>query len=421
MADIPKIRFKGFTEPWEQRKLGEICDSFEYGLNAAATDYDGENKYIRITDIDDNSHEFLQNNVTSPDIDFSGAENYKLKQGDILFARTGASVGKTYIYEESDGLVYYAGFLIRGRVKNEYSPEFVFQNTLTADYERFIRITSQRSGQPGVNAQEYASYQIATPVLEEQQQIGAYFSTLDHLITLHQRKCDDTKELKKYMLQKMFPKNGEKFPEIRFKGFTEAWEQRKLSDVTACIKNGYTYKADGSRDHRYKITRIESISSGVINTEKLGSSDEINENYRLVDGDILFSHINSLPYIANTALYTADLGEIYHGMNLLNIRSRHEEIDSHFLLHLLKKESTRDWFRIIAKPAVNQASISTTEVGAFAFLIPRMEEQKKISSVLDNLDNLITLHQRKCDTLKELKKYMLQNMFPKKGKGLWQN
>lgn len=200
MADIPKIRFKGFTEPWEQRKLGDICDSFEYGLNAAATDYDGENKYIRITDIDDNSHEFLQNNVTSPDIDFSGAENYKLKQGDILFARTGASVGKTYIYEESDGLVYYAGFLIRGRVKYEYSPEFVFQNTLTADYERFIRITSQRSGQPGVNAQEYASYQIATPVLEEQQQIGAYFSNIDNLITLHQCKCDKYSNIKKGMM-----------------------------------------------------------------------------------------------------------------------------------------------------------------------------------------------------------------------------
>ena len=202
---FPEIRFEGFTDAWEQRKLGEICDSFEYGLNAAATDYDGENKYIRITDIDDNSHEFLQNNVTSPDIDFSGAENYKLKQGDILFARTGASVGKTYIYKESDGLVYYAGFLIRGRVKDEYSPEFVFQNTLTADYERFIRITSQRSGQPGVNAQEYASYQIATPVLAEQQKIGAYFSTLDHLITLHQRKSDELKEMKKYMLQNMFP------------------------------------------------------------------------------------------------------------------------------------------------------------------------------------------------------------------------
>lgn len=200
----PEIRFKGFTDDWEQRKLGEICDSFEYGLNVAATDYDGENKYIRITDIDDNSHGFLQNDVTSPDIDLSGVENYKLKQGDILFARTGASVGKTYIYKESDGLVYYAGFLIRGRVKDEYSPEFVFQNTLTGNYDRFIRITSQRSGQPGVNAQEYASYQIAIPVLAEQQKLGAYFSHLDHLITLHQRKLEKLKKMKKAMLEKMF-------------------------------------------------------------------------------------------------------------------------------------------------------------------------------------------------------------------------
>lgn len=201
---VPEIRFSGYTEDWEQRKLGMVCDSFEYGLNVAATDYDGKNKYIRITDIDDNSHEFLQDDVTSPDIELSGTKNYKLKQGDILFARTGASVGKTYIYKESDGLVYYAGFLIRGHVKDEYSPEFVFQNTLTADYDKFIRITSQRSGQPGVNAQEYASYQIAIPTLAEQKEIGAYFSTLDHLITLHQHKCEELRKIKKYMLQNMF-------------------------------------------------------------------------------------------------------------------------------------------------------------------------------------------------------------------------
>ena len=201
-------------------------------------------------------------------------------------------------------------------------------------------------------------------------------------------------------------------PEIRFKGYTDEWEQRKLGDVTESIKNGYTYKADGSREHLYKITRIESISSGAINIEKLGSSDNVNENYKLEDGDILFSHINSLPYIANTAIYTSNLGEIYHGMNLLNIRAKHEIIDSHFLLHLLKKESSRNWFRIIAKPAVNQASISTTEVSSFVFMMPNMEEQKRISSVLDNIDNLLTLHQRKCDEVKSLKKYMLQKMFP---------
>ena len=174
------------TLSWEQRKLGDIASSFEYGLNAAAKEYDGENKYIRITDIDDNTHEFLTDGLTSPDIDLNGAENYKLAEGDILFARTGASVGKSYIYKNSDGLVYYAGFLIRARIKEEYDAEFIFQNTLTEKYNKYIAVTSQRSGQPGVNAQEYSEFEIQVLKKEEQTKIGTYFSNLDHLITLHQ-------------------------------------------------------------------------------------------------------------------------------------------------------------------------------------------------------------------------------------------
>ena len=193
---------------WEQRKLGEISSSFEYGLNAAAKEYDGENKYIRITDIDDDSREFKQEDITSPDIDLSSAENYRLSEGDILFARTGASVGKSYIYKVSDGLVYYAGFLIRARIKSEYNAEFVFQNTLSGDYEKFIKVTSMRSGQPGVNAQEYSKYQIMVPSKPEQDKISDSFRSLDNLITLHQRKCDELKEFKKYMLQNMFPQKG---------------------------------------------------------------------------------------------------------------------------------------------------------------------------------------------------------------------
>lgn len=173
---------------WEQRKLGDIASSFEYGLNAAAKEYDGENKYIRITDIDDNTHEFLTDNLTSPDIALTGADNYKLTEGDILFARTGASVGKSYIYRNSDGLVYYAGFLIRARIKEEYDAEFVFQNTLTDRYNKYIFVTSQRSGQPGVNAQEYAEFEVKVPKKEEQTKIGAYFRNLDRLITLHHHK-----------------------------------------------------------------------------------------------------------------------------------------------------------------------------------------------------------------------------------------
>ena len=200
----PELRFEGFMDDWEQRKLGDIASSFEYGLNAAAKEYDGENKYIRITDIDDNTHEFLTDSLTSPDIDLTGADNYKLIEGDILFARTGASVGKSYIYRNSDGLVYYAGFLIRARIKEECDAEFVFQNTLTDRYNKYIAVTSQRSGQPGVNAQEYAEFEIKVPKKEEQTKIGTYFRNLDHLITLHQRKCEKLKELKNFMLQNMF-------------------------------------------------------------------------------------------------------------------------------------------------------------------------------------------------------------------------
>ena len=224
---------------WEQRKLEEICESFEYGLNAAAKEYDGENKYIRITDIDDNSHEFIQDDVTSPDIDLTNSENYQLKYGDVIFTRTGASVGKTYIYKESDGLVYYAGFLIRGRVKSNYSPEFIFQNTLTDDYDKFIRITSQRSGQPGVNAQEYASYEISVPKFEEQQKIGAYFSTLDHLITLHQHKLNILKGIKKYMIFGILNIEGDKnMPEL------ESIIEKNLIDQLVLGDSQWTYRPD---------------------------------------------------------------------------------------------------------------------------------------------------------------------------------
>ena len=190
-ARVPAIRFAGFTDAWEQRKLGEISRSFEYGLNAAATTYDGKNRYVRITDIDDETRLFSTADLTSPDIDLKSAENYRLQEGDIVFARTGASVGKTYIYKPSDGIMYYAGFLIRARIQPEYSADFVFQNTLTEQYRKFVAITSQRSGQPGINAQEYSTFEFSVPSYAEQQQIGAFFRHLDHLITLHQREHRD--------------------------------------------------------------------------------------------------------------------------------------------------------------------------------------------------------------------------------------
>ena len=203
-VSVPEIRFKGFTDPWEQRKLGDVASSFDYGLNAAATEYDGQNKYLRITDIDDETHEFSKSDLTTPLADLAMSADYLLKEGDLLFARTGASVGKTYLYRQFDGMVYFAGFLIRARIGEGADPEFAYQATLTDAYKKYVAITSQRSGQPGVNAQEYADYQLMLPSKTEQQQIGMTLRSLDDLITLHQRKLELLQNIKKSLLDKMF-------------------------------------------------------------------------------------------------------------------------------------------------------------------------------------------------------------------------
>ena len=405
----PEIRFKGYTDEWEQRKLGEICESFEYGLNAAAKEYDGENKYIRITDIDDNSHEFIQDDVTSPDIDLTNSENYQLKYGDVLFARTGASVGKTYIYKESDGLVYYAGFLIRGRVKSNYSPEFIFQNTLTDDYDKFIRITSQRSGQPGVNAQEYASYEISVPKFEEQQKIGAYFSTLDHLITLHQRKCAEIKSLKKYMLQKMFPQNEQKVPEIRFEGFTEAWEQRKLGDVAEFSKGSGYSKGDliesGTPIILYGrlYTKYETIISDV-DTFVEAKDGSVYSKGREV---IVPASGETAEDIARAA--SVDKSGILLGGDL-NVVMPNEDINSAFLAISISNGSSQ---RELARKAQGKSvvHIHNEEIRNLIVPFPTKTEQNKIENYFADLDHLITLHQQKCEELKKIKKFMLQKMF----------
>ena len=201
---VPELRFDGFTEPWKERKLGELSDEFEYGLNVPATAFDGNHKYLRITDIDNETHRFDMSNLTSPLADFEQCEQYRLREHDLLFARTGASVGKTYLYRPSDGLTYYAGFLIRAHIHDDVSSNFVFQSTLTERYRQFVTVTSQRSGQPGINAQEYSEFVIPVPSVSEQHAIGSLFSHMDSLITLYQRNYERLQHLKQALLRKMF-------------------------------------------------------------------------------------------------------------------------------------------------------------------------------------------------------------------------
>lgn len=201
---VPEIRLDGFEGEWGKVKLKDVTESIEYGLNASAKEFDGENKYIRITDIDDVSRKFKEDSLTSPDINVSECDNYLLCEKDILFARTGASVGKTYLYDKKDGKVYFAGFLIRARIKDKFDSKFIFQNTLTDRFTQYVKVTSQRSGQPGVNGKEYGEYELYLPKYEEQQAIGSYFSNLDNLINSHQEKISQLETLKKKLLQDMF-------------------------------------------------------------------------------------------------------------------------------------------------------------------------------------------------------------------------
>ena len=204
-------------------------------------------------------------------------------------------------------------------------------------------------------------------------------------------------------------------PKLRFKAddgsdFSD-WEKMTLGDVCVFVRNGYAYSSDGSRNHRYKLTRIESISGGVINDEKLGSSDEIDPRYRLVDGDILFSNINSLPYLGNVARYTNDLGEIYHGMNLLCIRPRANEINSIFLFELLGTSRIRRYEITHAKAAVNQCSLPSSDVKAMSLYCPSLPEQRKIADLLSAVDDVITAQEAEVAAWQERKKGVMQKIF----------
>lgn len=372
--------------------MGDVANSFEYGLNVAAKAYDGINKYIRITDIDDVSRKFLFNNLTSPNVNISEAINYQLKKGDILFARTGASVGKTYLYSEKDGMVFYAGFLIRAKISSSYDSNFIFQNTLTENYRRYIQITSQRSGQPGVNAQEYGEYKLMIPRLLEQKKIGNYFKYLDTLITLHQRKLNILKSVPKFLL-----------------GIV--WKQRKLGDiVTRVIRKNENLES--------KLPLTISAQFGLIAQDeffdKRIASKNISHYYLIRKGEFAYNKSTSMdaPWGAIKRLEHYDngvLSTLYIMFRILDENKVNSDyIVSYYVTNLWHK-GVRE---VAAEGARNHGLLNIAPVDFFetTLTIPSNEnEQKNIGEYFRRLDRLITLHQRQQNLWK----------FVRKGVKLW--
>lgn len=298
-----------------------------------------------------------------------------------MLARTGASVGKSYIYRDSDGLVYYAGFLIRARIREEYDAEFVFQSTLTDKYNKYIAVTSQRSGQPGMNAQEYSEFEILVPEKEEQTKIGTYFRILDHLITLHQRKNI-------YFYEKV----------------TLVWEQRKLGEVLDDMYNGQT--PSRKRDE-YWNGNIRWLSSGELNRGIVYSSIETiteegkkSANLRVVPKGTFVMAITGLE-ASGTRGNCALLGfDTTLNQSCMALFPKQDILISQFLFQ---------WYRMVGEEyginytqGTKQQSYNAELIKILPILLPSIDEQKKIASYLNSIDHLITLHQCKCHLLHKL-------------------
>ena len=396
---IPKIRFVNFNDKWNYKTLDEISNAIEYGINAPAKDFDGIHKYLRITDIDDTSRLFLTAKLSSPDVDFTeeNYENYKLQKNDLLFARTGASVGKTYLYRESDGEVYYAGFLIRARLHDSYDGNFVFQQTFTDKYKQFIDITSQRSGQPGVNGKEYGDWKIGITSYSEQFAIGYLFRTFDDLLSNYKENLANYQSLKATMLSKMFPKTGQTVPEIRLEGFEGEWKEKEFSKLVKRV-------TQSSNSDSLPKVEFEDIVSGQGQLNKdISSKFDNRKGIHFKPGYTLYGKLR--PYLNNWLLPKFEgvaLGDFW----VFDPNGN----DSNFIYYLV--QSNR--YQKVANdtsgtkmPRSDWKSVSTT-----IFAIPQtIAEQQAIGAYFSNLDNLINSHQEKIFQLEILKKKLLQDMF----------
>ena len=284
--------------------------------------------------------------------------------------------------------------------RDKYDLNFVFDIFQNVNW----KAKDESTGVPSLSKATINAVETLMPEYAEQKKIGEYFSYLDNFITLHQRKCDETKKLKKFMLQKMFPKKDAKKPEIRFAGFTDDWEQRKFGDIGSIAMCKRIFKEQTSDEGEvpfYKIGTFGVEPDAFISKELF---DEYKTKYPYPNkGDILISASGS---IGRTVEFTGK-DEYFQDSNIVWLKHGNE-IDNSFLKVLY---SIVEWSceGSTIKRLYNDNFLKTE------FMLPQIDEQIKLGTYFSNLDNLITLHQRKCDELKEFKKYMLQNMFPQKG------
>ena len=371
------MRFPEFEGEWKTQTLGECSESLDYGMNAPATKYDGFNKYIRITDIDEASSKYLSNNPVSPDGEL--LDKYLVKFNDILFARTGASTGKTYIYNKLDGKLYFAGFLIRAKIKQEFNAPFIFAQSQTIRYNKWVKLMSMRSGQPGINSQEYASYKLYLPALQEQQKIATFLSLLDERIETQNKIIEELKKLKTALVDKLYNCHNRK-PLLRFPRFSGYWQQYTYGDLL---------QVSSARDTNQSINRILSASQvyGMIEREYMDIDikfeQESTRTYKIVyPGDYII-HLRSFQ---GGFAFSAKEGICSPAYTVLrpSILLKYGFLKNHFTSSGFIKS-----LKIVTYGIRDGRSISVEEFLRLPITIPSLSEQNEINKLFSVINSKI--------------------------------
>ena len=396
----PKIRFKGYTDDWEQRKLNEYFN--------VSTAKNKDNHYGKEDVLSVSGDYGIVNQIKFQGRSFAGATvaNYGVvNTGDVVYTKSPLSTNPYGIIKANKGKAgivstLYAVYKPCKNVNSEFVQVYFELNSRMNNYMQPL-VNKGAKNDMKITAENALKGGVCFPKLNEQDVIVEYFRSLDHLITLHQRKCEETKKLKKYMLQKMFPQNGQTVPEIRFSGFTDAWEQRKFGDLGSVAMCKRIFKEQTSTDGDipfYKIGTFGAEPDAFISRELF---EEYREKFQYPNiGDMLISASGT---IGRTVEYKGE--EAYFQDSNIVWFKHDDRVDNSFLKCI---------YEIVKWSGIEGSTIKRLYNDNFLkteFSIPKITEQQQIGMYFQCLDHLITLHQHKCEQLQSMKKFMLQNMF----------
>ena len=386
-SDTPAIRFKGFTDTWEQRKLGEMGQTYT-GLSGKTKDDFGHGSGKFITYMNVFSNPVASSNMTEA-IEIDDSQN-KVQFGDVLFttsSETPDEVGMSSVWLENAENTYLNSFCFGYRPTTEYNPYYLAYMLRSSSMRKKITFLAQGISRYNISKNKMMDIEMPIPSIDEQKQIGEYFRNLDNLITLHQRKYDKLTNVKKSMLEKMFPKNGSNVPEIRFKGFTEAWEQRKFSELYEKVsrKNDLTYGKDD----------IISVANMYFKEDSYITDESYLLTYNIFElGDIAFEGNKSKNYAHGRFVEnTIGNGIVSHVFDVF--KPIMKPYDLQFWKYAINNEQLMGGILLRStKASTMMTNLVANDFLQETFLTPTYPEQQKIGAFFQQLDNLITLHQR---------------------------